>query len=71
MAHWRKIVVAGKPYSWTFGRTDIIIRHDNRVVHKVPQHTVAGVSVDAWERACRKRYGSITPKDIARVIING
>jgi len=68
MASWRRIQVNGDHYQWCFGRASIVIRRSNRTVLTVPQHEVKGVSVEEWERAWRKGYGSITPADVEKVI---
>jgi hypothetical protein len=69
-SRWRKIVVDGKQYRWRGHQ--FFIAQDSNGYRVFGEHgnVVKGLSVEAWERGCRKRTpdGAVMPSDIAAYI---
>ncbi len=66
----RKLVVAGKTYSYKVGRDTTVIRDENHdVLTKLSTAALAGMTPDDYARAVWKRAScGVTPKDVADAI---
>jgi len=64
----RKIVVNGKEYYWFRGRRDIVIWTEEGKKYMASESAITGMDNNSIDRAKRKKYFSITPKQVAEWI---
>ncbi len=63
----RKIIVNNKEYLFKIGKSNIVIKHNNKSTI-IDLSTFTGIPWDVIERARWKTYFSITPKDVETYI---
>ena len=66
---WRKIIVDNTEYRWKCGRSFVTVQTAaGKRVALSPCDIVVGLSIEEWERARRKGYGSVFPSHIETLI---